>query len=216
VALALGLLGLIAAWGVWSYRSGGLFYLLATAGDMPGALAALRTYVLGWGALAPVVYIVAVVVEVLVAPFPGTLLYAPAGAIFGGFLGGTYSLTGNVIGAAVAAWIGRTLGEAWVSRRLAREDLAPLEARIRSRGIWVVVLLRANPLTSSDIVSYLAGAVGMRARDVALGTLAMAPLCYVQAYLAETLFDVIPGGIWVILAAGIVYVGIVVWLLVRK
>ena len=94
--------------------------------------------------------------------------------------------------------------------------LAPLKARILSRGIWVVVLLRANPLTSSDIVSYLAGAVGMRARDVALGTLGMAPLCYAQAYLAQTLFDVIPGGIWIIVAAGVVYVAIVVWLLVKK
>src|SRR4029453_16713650 len=134
VALALGLLGLLAVWGVWSYRSGGIFRLLADAGDLPAAMNALRTYVLGWGALAPLVYIGAVIVEVLVAPFPGTLLYAPAGALFGGFLGGTYSLAGNVIGAGLAAWIGRALGEAWVARRLASTDLAPLKSRSPPRG----------------------------------------------------------------------------------
>ena len=37
--------------------------------------------VASWGPLAPVVYTLAVVVEVIVAPIPGTLLYAPAGAI---------------------------------------------------------------------------------------------------------------------------------------
>src|SRR4029450_4525339 len=91
VALALGLLGLLAVWGVWSYRSGGIFRLLADAGDLPAAMNALRTYVLGWGALAPLVYIGAVIVEVLVAPFPGTLLYAPVGDIYGGFICGARS-----------------------------------------------------------------------------------------------------------------------------
>jgi uncharacterized membrane protein YdjX (TVP38/TMEM64 family) len=214
--MAVGVIMLIAAWGLWSYRSGGIFRLLADAGDMQAAMTSLRAYVLSWGALAPLVYVAAVVVEVLVAPFPGTLLYAPAGAIFGGFWGGTLSLAGNVTGAAVAAFIGRALGEEWVSRKLARGDHATLKARILARGVWVIVLLRANPLTSSDIVSYLAGAIGMRVRDVALGTLGMAPLCYAQAYLAQTLFEVLPGGVWILAGAGVVYVAIVIWLLVKK
>ena len=41
-------------------------------------------------------------VEVVVAPIPGTMLYAPGGVIFGGFLGGLLSLAGNVIGAGIA------------------------------------------------------------------------------------------------------------------
>ena len=217
-AWALGVVILLTGWTVWSYRTGGLAHVLvAAATDQRYGIEALRTYVLGFGALAPVIYVLAVTLEVLIAPIPGTLLYAPAGAIFGGAWGGTLSLVGNVLGAAIATWIGGVLGEGWVSRRLAREDLERHRARLLSRATWIVFLLRVNPFTSSDIVSYVAGAVGVPVRKVAIGTLAgMAPLCYAQAYLSATLFEMLPGGIWVIVGLGLVYVAVVVALLVRR
>ena len=68
-----------------SYRSGGLAHVLVTTlRDPDASLVELRAWVLQLGALAPAAYVIAVVVEVLVAPLPGALLYAPAGAIFGG------------------------------------------------------------------------------------------------------------------------------------
>ena len=103
-AWALGVVILLTGWTVWSYRTGGLAYVLvAAATDQRYGIEALRTYVLGFGALAPVIYVLAVTLEVLIAPIPGTLLYAPAGAIFGGAWGGTLSLVGNVLGAAIVA-----------------------------------------------------------------------------------------------------------------
>lgn len=211
-------LAVLAGWLAWSYSRGGLVYvLIAAAGDDRYGIEALRAWVLGWGALAPLVYVLAVTLEVLVAPIPGTLLYAPAGAIFGGAWGGTLSLAGNVLGAAIATWIGRTLGEDWVARRLAREHLAKLRQRLLARATWFVFLLRVNPFTSSDIVSYAGGALGVPVRKVALGTLAgMAPLCYAQAYLSATLFEYLPGGLWIIIGLGVVYVAVVVALLVRR
>jgi hypothetical protein len=47
---------------------------------------------------------------------------------------------------------------------------------------------------------------------VALGTLGMAPLCYVQAYFAEQVFTLIPG--WLLVVSGAVLV-VVVLLVVR-
>jgi uncharacterized membrane protein YdjX (TVP38/TMEM64 family) len=173
--------------------------------------------VLSWGALAPAAYVAAVTVEVLVAPFPGTLLYAPAGAIFGGLWGGTLSLAGNVLGATIAAWIGAALGEPWIARRLAREDLERYRQRLLTRATWIVFLLRVNPFTSSDLVSYAAGALGVPARRVAVGTLAgMAPLCYAQAYLAATIFEILPGGLWIVAGLGLVYVVVVIVLLAAR
>ena len=113
----------------------------------------------------------------LVAPIPGPLLYAPAGAIFGGLIGGALSLLGNVTGAGIACWLGRALGEGWIARHTEGTQLARLRERVVSRGPWVIFLLRINPLTSSDFVSYVAGAMGVPVRHVVLGTLAgMAPL----------------------------------------
>jgi uncharacterized membrane protein YdjX (TVP38/TMEM64 family) len=211
-------LAALVAWGVWSYSTGGLMHaLLAAAADPQYGVDALRVYVLSWGSLAPIVYVAAVTVEVLIAPFPGPLLYAPAGAIFGGLLGGTLSLAGNTLGAALAAWIGRTLGEGWLARKLPSADLDRHRRRFVTRATWVVFLLRVNPLTSSDLVSYAAGALGVPVSRVALGTfLGMIPLCYAQAYLSATIFELIPGGLWVLVAGAVVYIAVVIALVARK
>jgi uncharacterized membrane protein YdjX (TVP38/TMEM64 family) len=189
-AVAAGLLAL-GVWGIWSYRRGGLLHVLLGALPAGGSrLEALRAYVAAWGALAPLVYVAAVTVEVLVAPIPGTLLYAPAGAIFGGLVGGTLSLAGNVLGAIIACWIAGTFGERWRSRPTALSALGRSRDLLLQRGAWIIFLLRVNPFTSSDLVSYAAGLAGVRPHQVGVGTLfGMAPLCYAQSYLAQSLFE---------------------------
>lgn len=213
IALAVALLGLLVVWTIWSYRTSGLMHVLvAAAPEGQSRLDALRTYILGWGLLAPIVYVAAVIVEVLIAPVPGPLLYAPAGAIFGGLIGGTLSLIGNVTGAGIACWLGHTLGESWVARHMTGTQASRIRDRVVSRGPWVIFLLRLNPLTSSDLVSYVAGAMGVPVRDVVLGTLAgMAPVCFAQAFLAASLFEVLPGGPILVLALGGAYLLIVLW-----
>ena len=206
---------------LWSWASGGLIRVLVDGagqlGDNQAQLEALRAALDRWGPWAPAVYVMAVVVEVLVAPIPGTLLYAPAGALFGGLLGGTLSLIGNTIGAAVATGVGRALGEEAVGRRIEGTKLARHQEAIRKRGWWLVLLLRLNPLTSSDLVSYAAGAFGVPIWRVALGTfIGMAPLCFAQAYLAQEIFAILPGAFYVFGAALVAYVAfVIVWLVKR-
>ena len=217
LVLLLALIAGVLAWGVWSYRSAGLIsVLLSSGGGSASSLDSIRDYVAGWGRLGPVVYVCAVVVEVIVAPIPGTLLYAPGGAIFGGFLGGTLSLAGNVIGATIACLITRTFGER-MSARLDASAMGALAERIRKRGVWVVALLRLNPFTSSDLVSYAAGLVRVPVWHVTVGTLlGMAPLCYAQAYLAAQIFSILPGSAIVVVGLGLAYVVVVVVLLMRR
>jgi uncharacterized membrane protein YdjX (TVP38/TMEM64 family) len=205
-----------AGWAAYSYATGGLMFALA-ASDLRAAdsLEPLRAHLAAWGRLAPLVYVAAVIVEVMLAPIPGTLLYAPAGALFGGGLGGTLSLAGNVIGATLACLVASLFGER-LTRRLDSGGLAGYRRRLANRGGWIVFLLRVNPLTSSDLVSYAAGLAGVPAWKVAAGTLAgMAPLCYAQAYLADRLFRMLPGSIWVLAALGVAYAAVVLWVVVR-
>ena len=77
-------------------------------------------------------------------------------------------------------------------------------------------LLRVNPLTSSDIVSYAAGATSMPLRKLLLGTtLGMAPLCFLQAYLAEGLLAAFPRLIYPLLVAGVLYAALFVWVVYK-
>jgi uncharacterized membrane protein YdjX (TVP38/TMEM64 family) len=208
----IGLLLALVGWAILSYSTEGLIYVLVSGTPDQGPwLDRLRTMVASWGPLAPVVYTLIVIVEVIVAPIPGTLLYAPGGAIFGGLLGGTLSLAGNVIGAAIACVLGRTLGERLFANPGGGE-IGRYRERLQARGLWVVLLLRANPLTSSDLVSYAAGIAGVAPWKVAIGTLiGMAPLCYVQAYFAARVFELIPG--WLVAVSGLaIMIGLLVML----
>ena len=215
-ALAIAGLGALCVWALYSYASGGVVAALsdASSGD-DRALDALRRRVAAWGAFGPIAYVILVMVEVLVAPIPGTLLYAPGGAIFGGFAGGTLSLAGNAAGAVVACLIARLWRDP-VRRAIDSSRLAALGDRLADRGLWLILLLRLNPVTSSDLVSYAAGLVGVAPWKVFVGTLVgMAPLCYAQAYLADRLFQVLPGSATVVVALGVAYLVAVVAVLAR-
>ena len=206
----------LAGWAIWSNMSGGLVRVLLSAPpEGQGLLETLRAYVHSWGVLAPLVYVAIVTVEVLIAPIPGLLLYAPAGAIFGGVLGGTLSLVGNTIGAAIASFLARALGAPWLARHVHSPRFAAIRERLQKRGAWVVFGLRLNPLTSSDLVSYAAGLAGVPSRWVALGTFfGMLPQCYLQAYLAEKLFEVVP--LPAIIAGASIAAAVVIWIALRR
>lgn len=201
----------------WSYATAGIVHvLLDSSNSATGKVAALRAFFDRFGAAAPLAYVGFVTLEVVVAPIPGTMLYAPGGVLFGGFQGGLLSLTGNVIGAGIACQLMRTFFGEHAEQYLARSALAPYEARITQRGAWVVFLLRVNPLTSSDLVSYAAGLTRLHVGKVMLGTLAgMAPLCFGQAYLAEGLLTAIPLLIYPLVVACVLYALTVIWVLSR-
>jgi len=201
-------LALLVSYAVWSYLTGGIVNLLLDPG-IPSELrlARIQNHFAAWGAMGPLAYMLIVTIESVLAPIPGTLLYLPGGVIFGWFVGGTMSLAGNVLGAGIACQVMRTLGGAWAGSFLERSALKKYEAIIERRGLWFIFLLRVNPLTSSDIVSYAAGLTRIPVWKVMTGTLlGMAPLCFVQAYFAQEIFAVFPRLIYPLILVGILYV----------
>jgi uncharacterized membrane protein YdjX (TVP38/TMEM64 family) len=203
-------------WTVYSYVTSGFVFILFSGSPDDGPwLERVRTVVSGWGRWAPVAYVLIVVAEVIVAPIPGTLLYAPAGAIFGWVVGGTLSLVGNVIGAAICCVIGQLIGERLLASYVDGGKLTTFRTLLERRGLWLVLLLRLNPLTTSDLVSYAAGVAGVRPWKVALGTLfGLGPWCYAQAYFAERIFEVVPGRLLIL--SGVVLLAAVIVVLVMR
>ena len=95
-------------------------------------------------------------------------------------------------------------------------NLIPSKLFTRAYLFWIVFLLRVNPLTSSDFVSYAAGATTMPLWKLMLGTfLGMAPLCWAQSYLADEILTAYPKLIYPLLIACAVYTVVVV-LVARK
>jgi len=64
--------------------------------------------------IAVIIFILLITLEVVFAPIPPFIFYIIGGSIFGSFLGGTYALIGNMIGAAIAFQISRTWGRDYI------------------------------------------------------------------------------------------------------
>jgi uncharacterized membrane protein YdjX (TVP38/TMEM64 family) len=197
-----------------SYFDGGIVaILLSTTVPAPNKVSALRDLFARFGPAAPLAYVLFVILEVIVAPIPGTLLYAPGGVIFGGFQGGLLSLTGNVIGAGISCLLMRTILGTSTRDSLLGPRLDAYEARIKRHGMWVIFLLRVSPITSSDLVSYAAGLTRLPVWKVMLGTGAgMAPLCFLQAYAAGRLLSDFPSLMYLFVAACATYAAAVIWI----
>ncbi len=207
----------IAAPTLWSWCSHGLvFDLLRSDWEAAAKVERLRLFFAACGVWAPLVYVGLVTIEVVVAPIPGLMLYAPGGLVFGPLLGGALALAGNVIGAGVACALARSLNFGPVRRFVSSERVEPLQAALASRGSWLIFLLRLNPLTSSDLVSYAAGLTRIPTWRVMAATgCGMAPLCFAQASLSDGLFQSFPTLIYPLLAACLVYVAVVLAVLRR-
>ena len=176
----------------------------------------IQEYFDSFGVIAPLVYVGIVTIEVVVAPIPGLMLYAPGGMIFGGFLGGLLSLLGNTLGAGIACQLIRVLGGKHFTSWLQQGRLKMYHERLSRSGMWLILLLRINPLTSSDLVSYAAGLTGIPIWKVMLGTLlGMAPPCWVQAYLADGILRAVPQLLYPLLILCGIYAVVVVWVVVR-
>jgi uncharacterized membrane protein YdjX (TVP38/TMEM64 family) len=82
--------------------------------------------------------------------------------------------------------------------------------------MWLILLLRINPLTSSDLVSYAAGLTGIPVWKVMIGTLlGMAPLCWIQAYLADGILRAIPQLLYPVMILCGIYAVVVIWVVAR-
>jgi uncharacterized membrane protein YdjX (TVP38/TMEM64 family) len=84
--------------------------------------------------LAGFVYLLIVIVEVVVAPIPGAILYAPGGAIFGTFWGGSLALAGNVLGAGIACAITRAISKRATKNTESREEDHTETSRINTKS----------------------------------------------------------------------------------
>ena len=211
-------LALVAAVLAWSYWNGGIVSLILDFDiESESKLTALQTFFRSKGPLGPLLYLVVVIIEVVVAPIPGTIFYLPGGVLFGGFWDGTLTLMGNTLGAGIACLLMRTfVGRNWTRDFFSPENLARYEDLLRRRGFIMIALLRVNPLTSSDIVSYAAGITTIPVSAVMLGTaLGMAPIAYIQSYISVELFVAFPWLVWPLVAAVVIYI-IVAIVVIRR
>ncbi len=113
----------------------------------------IRSWIQGKGIWGPVVYVLLLTVLPLVL-FPDSVIVIAGGLTFGLLWGTVLTVIGSVLGAAIAFWIARYLGQG-VAQRLLKGKLVSFDWEMN--GFLLILLLRLIPLFPFKIVSYSAG-----------------------------------------------------------
>lgn len=195
----------------YSYFSKGVVYSIANSNED-----SVVQFVDSFGAFSYLIFIFLVILEVVLAPIPALALYVAGGALFGTLLGATLALIGNLIGALIAFWIARKLGRNFVEKRVDPAARKKFDKISEKYGGFALFILRINPLTTSDIFSYISGLSKMKVKTFILGTgLGLAPMIFAQAYFGEAFVKSYPILYAVLVWISIVYLLVFVYLIWR-
>ncbi len=137
--------------------------LLAQIGDV-------RAWILTFGAMAPLVYIAIFSLQIIIAPIPGQFLGVMGGYLFGPLLGPIYSITGLMVGAGLAIWLGRRFGRPLLERFLSPEQLSYWERKLQVRSGFTWWLLFLFPVP--DVIFYIAGLSSTSLRTLLIALIA--------------------------------------------
>lgn len=183
-----------------------ILFLFQRVWDMTSYLSPdkIQAWLARTGNLAPLIFMLAMAVAIVISPIPSLPLDIAAGAFFGPFLGTIYSSVGALVGAMMSFLISRALGRDFIMHLVGGHINFCTECSDKLLT-KIVFLSRLVPLVSFDVVSYGAGLTKMSLSKFSVATfLGMLPLTFVYNYSGSTLtfgksLPVILGGIMVLL-----------------
>ena len=162
---------------------GALIYVARSAPFL-GAVEETENVVRRWGTMSIVIYPL-LVMAATVLLLPGGILSLGGGFFFGIWWGTLLVLVGNLLGAAVAFFVGNKLGRKFVRQRILRDTRwAALDGAIGKHGPRIIFYSQLNPLFPTSLFNYLYGITKVRFWEclqwVALGRL---PGVFLYCYL---------------------------------
>ena len=119
--------------------------------------AELREWIDGFGALAPLVFVVVQTLQVVVAPIPGQVLALVGGYLFGSVAGTVYSVTGVMLGSAIAFSLADRYGRPFVESVMHEDMLSRFDGFVDRVGIPGLVVFVLIPGLPDDAVCFLSG-----------------------------------------------------------
>lgn len=118
---------------------------------------ALKAFLLSFGAWAPVISFLLMVLQSLIAPLPAFVVTLTNGLLFGQFWGMVLSWGSAMVAAALCFGLSRLFGRRLVEKLASPSALAWTDAFFARYGKYAVLVTRLFPWISFDLVSYGAG-----------------------------------------------------------
>ncbi len=156
---------------------------------------ALRGLITGYGALAPIIYMLIY----MTAPalfFPGLPITVAGGILFGPFWGVVYTIIGSTLGACLAFLVSRYLARGWISGKLRSPRWRRLDEAVERQGWKVVAFTRLIPAFPFNLLNYAFGLTKIKFAHYAVTTFfCMLPACIAFIVFSSSLLDIIRGRI---------------------
>lgn len=178
-----------------------------------GDQASIREYISSFGGWAPVASISLMVLQVVLAPIPASVIQLSNGVVFGIFGGALLNFIGQMAGATVAFFISRSLGRSTAERLAGRiDEHGVVEHWLDRWGARALLVVRMVPGMPSDFVSYLMGLTNMPVRRyLIVSAIGYIPQSLAYAWLGDYATD----WFWWIILAGFgisSLIGLAVWI----
>jgi uncharacterized membrane protein YdjX (TVP38/TMEM64 family) len=167
----------------------------------------LRSFVLSFGPLAPLVFIVLQALQVVIAPVPGEITGFVGGLLFGKISGTLYSTVGLTLGSLLAFGIARRFGAGFVHKIVKKEYIERFDYFVTHRGLYVAFILFLIPGFPKDSLCYLLGLTRLRMLDFVLMNLfGRLPGTLMLGLQGDAIRNRHYGAFWILLLSSIVLV----------
>lgn len=173
---------------------------------------ATRVWLAGLGPSAPLVFLGIQTTQVVVAPIPGQLLAVAGGYLFGPPLGAALSVTGVVVGSAVAIGLTRRYGRPYAESVVDDGTLAEFDAVVDEAGEAGLLIAFLLPVFPDDALCFAAGLteIPMR-RLLVLVLVGRTPTFVAAAVLGDAVATADTTLVALLLAAGVLFTGLGYW-----
>ena len=116
-----------------------------------------KNYILSYGLMAPIIFILATAVTNVIPPLAATVFWITGVVLFGPFYGAVFSYTANLVGSSVNYSIAYIWGRPAVARLAGEGSLKEIDKYASATRFWDLIMLKMFSGAASDYVSYAAG-----------------------------------------------------------
>lgn len=166
---------------LYSYLTKGFFYSLVNFNQ-----AELISFLSSFKEISFLIYIFLIIIGVIFAPIHPFIFYVAGGIVFGPYVSWALTMVGVTIGSSIAFKISERYGRRFVEKHVSKKHINKFDKISEKYGSISIFLLRVNPLTSSDVWSYIAGLTKIKFWKFLMWTLlGLAPAIFVQTYFGK-------------------------------
>ena len=159
------------------------------------------------GNLAPITYMILMIIAIIISPIPASPLAIIGGAVFGNWLGMIYTLIGATIGAVLAFLIARFFLREYISKKLEKNKFyAKIKGRNEENIARIILITRLMPQVSFDLVSYAAGLTKLNVLTFVIVTfIGMIPIVFLLSFFGSIIHPYLPTILLIITIFFVVY-----------